>query len=94
MSTEALREARVVELRHDGAARTATRLPKRSTGMLQAQEAARIAHTLTAKYGGGALLLARARAARALEIGDELALDAWQSVIEATQRLLRRPSGT
>ena len=93
MSTEALAEFRAAELRHDGAAPAARPQLKRSPGMLQAHEAVRIAHTLIGKYGGGALLLARARAARALEIGDDLALDAWQTVIEATRRLLRRRSG-
>lgn len=94
MSTEVPAVVGGAELCHDGAAPAARRPPKRSPGMLQAHEAVRIAHTLIGKYGGGALLLARARAARALEIGDDLALDAWQAVIEATQRLLRRrPSG-
>jgi hypothetical protein len=61
--------------------------------MLPALEAAQIARTLTEKYGQDALSFARGRAARAVEIGDELALAAWQSVIEATQSLLRRPTG-
>jgi len=61
--------------------------------MLPALEAAQIARTLTEKYGQDALSFARSRAARAIEIGDELALGAWQSVIEATQSLLRRTTG-
>jgi hypothetical protein len=52
-------------------------------------EAGDIARTLVDKYGAGALALARQRAARAVEIRDELALEAWRRVIEATKRLLQ-----
>ncbi len=65
----------------------ARRLP--GTALLAGAEAARIARDLTEKYGCDALAFARGRAARAIEIGDDLALEAWQAVIEATQRLLR-----
>lgn len=60
----------------------------RSNGMLEAREAAEIARVLTEKYGADALSFARDRAKRAVEVGDELALDAWRTVIAATQRLL------
>jgi hypothetical protein len=56
---------------------------------VDAAEAAQIARTLTEKYGADALAFARERAARALEVGDELALDAWRLVIAATKGLLR-----
>jgi hypothetical protein len=56
-------------------------------------DATEIARTLVDKYGAGALPHARERAARAIEVRDELALEAWRSVIEATKRLLRRPMG-
>ena len=52
-------------------------------------DAAQIARTLTEKYGSDALAFAQDRAQRAVEIGDELALDAWRAVIAATQALLR-----
>lgn len=78
-------------LRQVGAGRVRGRAFDRYPPMLQAQEATRIAHTLTEKYGRDALPLARDRAARAAEVGDDLALDAWRSVIEATKALLRGP---
>ena len=53
-------------------------------------DATELARRLIDKYGVAALSLSRERAARAIEIRDELALDAWRSVIEATKRLLRR----
>ena len=53
-------------------------------------DATEIARTLIEKYGAGAISFARARAARAVEVGDELALEAWRSVIDAAKRLLRR----
>ncbi|HZB91968.1 MAG TPA: hypothetical protein VE397_11030 [Stellaceae bacterium] len=59
------------------------------THLLEAPDAAQIARQLTEKYGVDALALAEARAERASEIGDMLALEAWQAVIAATQRLLR-----
>ena len=51
-------------------------------------DATEIARRLIDKYGAAALSLARERAGRAIEVGDELALDSWRSVIEATKRLL------
>jgi hypothetical protein len=63
---------------------------QRSTVMLAAPDAAQIARTLIEKYGADALAFARERAQRAVEVGDELALDAWRLVIEATQRGLRQ----
>jgi hypothetical protein len=63
----------------------------RSPPIRQAPDAAEIARTLTDKYGVAALSFARGRAARAVEVGDELALEAWRSVIEATKALLRGP---
>jgi hypothetical protein len=61
--------------------------------MLHSAEAARLARRLTVKYGEAALGFARERADRAIEIGDDIALDAWQSVIEATRLLLHPTSG-
>lgn len=58
--------------------------------MIEAPDAARIARTLTEKYGADALAFAQQRAERAAAIGDELALAAWRSVIAATQSLLRQ----
>ena len=60
--------------------------------LLAPQEASRIARQLTAKYGPKVLALARDRAARAVEVGDDLAYGAWQSIIEAAQALLRSGS--
>jgi hypothetical protein len=54
-------------------------------------DATEIARTLIDKYGAGAISFARGRAARAVEVEDELALEAWRAVIEAAKRLLRRP---
>jgi hypothetical protein len=56
---------------------------------LGAPDAAQIARNLTEKYGAAALAFARERAQRAIEVGDDIALDAWRSVIEATHHLLR-----
>ncbi len=58
--------------------------------MLAAPDAAQIARTLTEKYGSDALAFAQDRARRAVDVGDELALDAWRAVIAATQALLRQ----
>ncbi|HEX7968174.1 MAG TPA: hypothetical protein VF502_08140 [Stellaceae bacterium] len=66
------------------------RFPQRSLSVMDAPDAHQIARNLTEKYGPAALAFARDRAARAIEVGDDLALDAWQSVIEATRTLLRR----
>lgn len=56
--------------------------------MLEASDAARIARSLTEKYGADALAFAQDRARRAVEVGDALALEAWRAVIEATRALL------
>ncbi len=61
--------------------------------LLDQAEAARIAGELAAKYGADALDHARSRAECAQSVGDELAFGAWQSVLDATARLLGRPSG-
>jgi hypothetical protein len=53
-------------------------------------DASEIARTLIDKYGAAALSCARERGARAVEIHDELALEAWRSVIEATKQQLSR----
>jgi hypothetical protein len=69
------------------------RVARRSSPMLEAPDAIQIAHTLTEKYGAAAIAFARDRAARAVEVGDDIAADAWQSVIEAARTLLRRAAG-
>ncbi len=69
------------------------RVPKRSSLVLEAPDAAQIARNLTEKYGPAAIAFAGARAARAVEVGDDLAADAWQAVIEATRTLLRQVAG-
>jgi hypothetical protein len=84
------RNQRAQSLRQEGAARLRSHACERPSSLLPALEAARIARTLTEKYGPDALVFACNRAARAVEIGDDLAHDAWQSVIEATRSLLRR----
>jgi hypothetical protein len=61
--------------------------------MMDIPDATQIARTLTDKYGPDALALARDRAKRAIDIGDEIALDAWRAVIGATERLLREMAG-
>ena len=86
MSTErALRGQAQKKLEDEEASATLERSPV----MLDATDAARIARGLTEKYGADALAFAQDRAQRAVEIGDELALDAWRAVIEATRALLR-----
>jgi hypothetical protein len=60
-----------------------------STEVLGLEDAAQFARTLTEKYGADALAFARERAARAIDVGDELAFEAWRLVIQATQNLLR-----
>ncbi len=78
-------------LRRDGALGVQLlRLRERSPSGMEAPDAYQIARNLTEKYGPAALSFARERAARAVEVGDDLALDAWESVIEATQSLLRQ----
>ncbi len=60
---------------------------ERSPIMLEPPDAAQIARSLIEKYGADALTLAQDRAQRAVDIGDELALDAWQVVIAAIRAL-------
>jgi len=78
------------QLRHDAAAGMEAGVAARSSRMLPAREAAEFARILTEKYGADALAFARDRAQRAVEVGDELAVDAWREVIAATQSLLQR----
>ena len=66
---------------------------ERSSPVLEAPDTIQIARNLTEKYGPAALAFARERAARAVEVGDEFAVDAWRSVIEATRTLLREVAG-
>ena len=79
-------------LRQDGAERMHSGRANRCASMIAAPEALQIARTLTQKYGPDALSFARDRAARAVEIGDQIALGAWQRVIEATESLLNEPA--
>jgi hypothetical protein len=72
-----------------GATMQLLRVARRSSPMLEAPDAIQIAHTLIEKYGATAVAFARDRAARALEVGDDIAANAWESVIEATRTLLR-----
>lgn len=62
----------------------------RAPHMIDLPDAAQIARQLTEKYGVDALIFARDRAARAIEVGDDLAHGCWQRVIEATQSLLHQ----
>jgi hypothetical protein len=93
MSIEQCDNPRAQILRQEGAARERSGVRDRSLPMLPALEAARIARDLTEKYGSDALAFARDRAARAIEVGDDLAHEAWQSVIDATRRLLHGEHG-
>ncbi len=77
----------------NGGAMQLLRVTRRSSPMLEAPNATQIARNLTEKYGPAAIAFARERAARAVEVGDDLAADAWQSVIEATRTLLREIAG-
>lgn len=76
-----------------GAAVQLLRVARRSSPVLEAPNPTQIARNLTEKYGPAAIAFARERAARAVEVGDDLAADAWQSVIEATRTLLREIAG-
>ena len=58
--------------------------------MLEAAEATEIARGLSEKYGSDALAFARDRAARAVAVGDDLALASWRAVIAALGQLLAR----
>jgi hypothetical protein len=53
--------------------------------LLEREEADRIAGELADKYGAEAIAYVRARAERAHAVGDDLALGAWRSVLEATK---------
>jgi hypothetical protein len=79
-------------LRHDAAAGMEAGVAERSLPMLPAREAAKFARVLIEKYGADALAFAGDRAQRAVDVGDELAVDAWREVIAAAQRLLQRPA--
>jgi len=60
--------------------------------VLEFEEAERIANELTEKYGDDALDFVRSRAERAQSVGDDLAYQAWRSVMAATKALLsQRP---
>jgi hypothetical protein len=61
-----------------------------TASLLEDDEAERIAGDLAAKYGEDAISYVRARADRAQEVGDELAWNAWQAVLDATETLLSR----
>lgn len=61
-----------------------------AANFLGAEETARIAENLAAKYGRSAVDFATARAQRANEVGDELAHAAWHAVLDATSELLNR----
>jgi triphosphoribosyl-dephospho-CoA synthetase len=53
-------------------------------------EARRIAEDLVSKYGADAADYVRARAERAVNIGDEIAQAIWHRVLAATAELLQR----
>jgi hypothetical protein len=75
-------------LRHGAAGLAETPAVERSYPMFEGPDPLQMARALTEKYGRDALAFARERSARALAVGDDIALDAWRLVIEATQRLL------
>jgi hypothetical protein len=75
-------------LRHGAAGSAETAAVDRSSSMFEGPDPLQMAQALTAKYGRDALAFARERAARALDVGDDIAYDTWRLVIEATQRLL------
>jgi len=76
-------------LRHGDAALAELGPAERSALMFEGPDPSQMASALIEKYGPDALDFARERAARALDVGDDVALDAWRLVIEAAQRLLR-----
>jgi hypothetical protein len=76
-------------LRHGAAGTAETPAVERSSDMFEGPDPLQMAQALTDKYGPDALAFARERAARALAVGDFIALDAWRLVIDETQRLLR-----
>jgi len=57
--------------------------------MFEGPDPLQMAQALIEKYGRDALAFAGERAGRARAVGDDIALDAWRLVIEATERLLR-----
>jgi hypothetical protein len=75
-------------LRHGAAGLAETPAVERSSRMFEGPDPLQMAGALIEKYGSDALAFARERAARALAVGDDVALDAWRLVIEATERLL------
>lgn len=75
-------------LRHGAAGLTETPPVERSSGMFEGPDPLQMAGALIEKYGSDALGFARERAARALAVGDDIALDGWRLVIAATERLL------
>ena len=76
-------------LRHGAAGLAETPAVERSSPMFEGPDPLQMASALIEKYGQDALDFARERAARALAVGDDVALDAWRLVIEAADRLLR-----
>jgi hypothetical protein len=76
-------------LRHGDAGWAEVDPVERSPLMFEGPDPLQMASALIEKYGRDALDFARERAARALAVGDDVALDAWRLVIEAAQRLLR-----
>ena len=87
ISTSSLRR------QESGATVQLLRVARRSSPMLEAPDAIQIAHTLIEKYAAAAVAFARDRAARAMEVGDDLAAESWESVIHAPRTLLRQPTG-
>jgi hypothetical protein len=75
-------------LRHGAAGLAETPAVERSSRMFEGPDPLQMAGALIEKYGPDALVFARERAARAHAVGDEIALDAWRLVIDATERLL------
>jgi hypothetical protein len=63
---------------------------KRPRQLLEPSDAAQIAQQIIEKHGVDALGFAQSRVLSAREVGDELALEAWHTVIAAMQALLRR----
>jgi hypothetical protein len=62
------------------------------SGLLDEEEAQRLAEELAAKYGHDTLDYVRGRAEQARSVEDDLAYDAWQRILKATEALLwQRP---
>ncbi len=64
------------------------------SSLLDDEEAERLAGELAIKYGREAVDYVHSRAERALSVGDELAYEAWQRVLEATRELIERKPWT